>query len=364
MWKDKSIDKIFKYFGYDVNGNYSSDEQRAEVRNRAITAMKTYGQIPDDVMDKVVSYSDEQLKREEREKERRENERRRLAQIAATKASNREQQVFEDDDEAKALFQHLVDNGDIYTEDIEEKTEKRNELTQKLEKLKDKFQKLKDSKTNNQKVVDMMVKLEVNIDAIESEIDELNEEIEENDIYGVVYEEQWDYYGLRSFETPYGEYAVGTEDDAEEAAKQYLRDAIDSEGVDMFSSWVIENNINKGELIGDIKESQKEYYEEEVRDNLGDYFDDYDEDDEETHPSEEEIDDMIESLASERAEDIANDMQELEVYGYNLNDYVDIEGMVEDIISHDGIAHSLSTYDGTEENVQINGTWYNIYRIG
>ena len=364
MWKDKSIDKVFKYFGYDVNGNYSSDEQRAEVRNRAISTMKSYGQIPDDIMDKVVSYSDEQLKREERERERRENERRRLAQIAATKVSNREQQVFEDDDEVNALYQFLVDNGDIYNEDIEEKVEKRNELSQKLEKLKDKFQKLKDSKSNNQKVVDMMVKLEVNMDAIESEIDELNEEIEENDIYGVVYEQQWDHYGLRSFETPYGEYAVGTEDEAEEAAKQYLRDTIDEQGVDMFSSWVVQNNINKDDLISDIKEYEKEYYEDEVRDNLDNYFEDYDEDDEETHPSEEEIDDMVETMATNRAEEIVDDINELEAYGYNLTDYVDIEGMVEDIISHDGIAHSLSTYDGNEENVQINGTWYNIYRIG
>lgn len=362
MWANKSIDKIFKYFGYDVNGTFSSDEKRAEARSSAIERMKVYGQIPDDIMSKVTTYNDEQIKNEQREKERREAERRRRAQIAATKASNRDIDAFEDDDEAKAVYEHLIDNGDIHLDDIEEKTEEREELKKKLESLKEKFQRLEGSKSKDQRVLDMMVKLEVNIDAIESEIEELTEEIEENDIYGVLYEQQWTHYGLREFETDYGDYAVGTEEDSEAAAKQYLEQYIDDNGVDGFSSWVVDNNINKDALIADIKESQEEYYNDDVRYDLSNYFEDYDEDDEETHPSEDEIEEMIENLANERAEDIANDPNELEVYGYDIRDYIDMEGVIEDIISADGIGHTLSMYDGQEHNIQINGTWYNVYR--
>lgn len=363
MWANKSIDKIFKYFGYDVNGTFSSDEKRAESRTSAIERMKVYGQIPDDIMSKVTTYNDEQIKNEQREKERREAERRRRAQIAATKASNREQDAFEDDDEAKAVYEHLTDNGDIHLDDIEEKTEEREELKKKLESLKEKFQRLEGSKSKDQRVLDMMVKLEVNIDAIESEIEELTEEIEENDIYGVLYEEQWTHYGLRSFETEYGDFAVGTEEESEAAARDSLTQLIDDNGVEGFSSWVIDANINKESLINDIKESQKEYYDDDVRYDLSNYFEDYDEDDEETHPSEDEIEEMIENLANERAEDIADDPNELEVYGYDIRDYIDVDGVIDDIISHDGVAHTISHYDGEEHQYEINGTWYNVYRV-
>lgn len=360
MWNNKSIDKIFKYFGYDVNRSFSSDEARAKSRDEAIKRMETYGQIPDDVMDKVKSYNDDMVKNELAQRERMEAERRRRAQIAATKISNRDDDVYDDDEYAQAVYQHLVEEGDV--EDIDEKVQERDELEKKLKSLKDKFERLEGSKSNDQRVVNMMVNLEINIDAIESEIDELTDDIEENDIYGVLYEQQWTHYGLREFETPNADYAVGTEEESEEAAREYLTQYIDDNGVDGFSSWVVESNIDKDKLIEDLIEAQKEYYEDDVRYDLSSYFDEYDEDDEETHPSEEEIDELIQNLAQERAEDIANDPNELSAYGYDVRDYVDMDGVVADVINSDGIGHTLSMYDGQEHNVQINGTWYNVYR--
>jgi hypothetical protein len=358
MFKNKTVESVFKYFGYDLNKNFKSDKEKAEVRDKAIKNMELSGLVPDEVINKVKTYNDEQIKREQQEKERREAERRRLAQIRATKERNREDDVYADDEHALAVYQHLVDEGEVEEVDDSELNDLKEELKDKQTKL----QRLKDSGSSEQRVLDLIDKLEIRIDALESEIDETEEELYENDIYGVLYEQNWTHYGLREFETPHGDYAVGTEEESEDAAKEYMTNYIDENGVDGFSSWVVENNLDTDRLKSDIKDGLLEYYEDMIREDLEDYFEDYDEDDEETHPSDSDIEEKAEEMAEDRADDMVEYKGELEDYGYDINDYLDIEGIVEDVINADGIGHTLSMYDGNEHNIRINDTWYNVYR--
>lgn len=41
----------------------------------------------------------------------------------------------------------------------------------------------------------------------------------------------------------------------------------------------------------------------------------------------------------------------------------DVDAFIEDAISSDGRGHFMSSYDGEENEVQVNGTYYFIYRI-
>lgn len=45
-----------------------------------------------------------------------------------------------------------------------------------------------------------------------------------------------------------------------------------------------------------------------------------------------------------------------------LKDYIDWEAVAEDIVDTDGIANALATYDGNENEEEVNGTTYYIYR--
>ena len=361
MWNNKPIDMVFKYFGYDMNGQFSSDEEKAKVRASAIERMKTYGQLPDEVMDKVLSYNDNQIASELRDKKRKEDERRRVLEMRRTMRSNRENDVWADDDYAKALYQHLVSEGEV--EDIVDETEEVEELKETLQKYETKLERLLGSGDNSLKVTEKITKLEIKIDEIKSNIDELEDTIESNDIYGVLYEPQWTHYGLRSFTfNDDNEYAVGTEEESEEAGKEYLTNMIDDEGPEVFSSWVLENNIDEERLKSDVKDSYVEYYNDDVRYDLSAYFEDYDEDDEETHPGDDDIEELVEGMADDRADELVNDLDELKANGWDITDYVDIDGLIEDVINADGLAHQLSSYDGTEYTEIVNDKYYNIYR--
>ena len=71
------------------------------------------------------------------------------------------------------------------------------------------------------------------------------------------------------------------------------------------------------------------------------------------------IDNMVESLVSERMYDVVAAIEEL---GMDIEEYIDVDQMIENSIDTDGTGNALGTYDGTENEAQINGTWYYVYR--
>ena len=237
------------------------------------------------------------------------------------------------------------------------------------------------------------------------------DEEEGESIYNLVPTE-YPHYNLLTFEWLGGddtgtEWAVGTWDEVYEAAKDYQQNIWDDMGMEGWNRNFIMNYIDEGEIqsyledmyeddvsqnpevyfdgddlpLADWQESEIEKLEEEYE-GLEEIFlgDDYEEDDRDSaqermeeivdeiqdikddpqgEPTVGMIDDMVESLVSERMYDIPATMEEL---GMSIEDYVDVDQMIEDSIDMDGTGNSLGTYDGTENEAQINGTWYYVYR--
>ena len=113
MWKNKTVDKIFKYFGYDPSSSFTNDEEKATKRASALAKMKAYGKIPSDVLQNVIDYDDTQIEQEKHAAERKRRERERLLNIRRTKDSNRENDSFSDDFPAKAVYQFIMDEGEL-----------------------------------------------------------------------------------------------------------------------------------------------------------------------------------------------------------------------------------------------------------
>ncbi len=364
MWENKTVDKIFKYFGYDTTSNFENDEVKAKKRDSAIKKMTVYGKIPDKILQKVISYNDKEIEREKSAAEYRRREQERLQLIRVTKNSNRVNDVFTDDLPAKAVYQFIMDEQLLsYDEnDIDSFKSDREELQEKLLKVKSKLDKLNGSNNTSTKVTDMIDALEIKVDEIESEIDELTDDIQSEDIYATLYEAQYEFYGLRQFETDYGDYSVGLEDEVESAAKDSLSEQLDDTGIEGISSWVIDSNMDEKSLEEDLKQNYYEYYNDDVRYDLESWFADYDEDDEETHPSEDDIEERVDELVEERVSDLMNDLDEVWEMGYSMKEYIDLDGVADDIIQNDGYGNVLSSYDGNENIVEMDGVDYYIFR--
>jgi len=75
--------------------------------------------------------------------------------------------------------------------------------------------------------------------------------------------------------------------------------------------------------------------------------------------------DAIKKAVEARLDDIRNDpIDELKSWGItDLNRYIDMEKLIDGVISDDGRGNGLSGYDGNENEISYNGTTYYIYRI-
>jgi Spy/CpxP family protein refolding chaperone len=245
------------------------------------------------------------------------------------------------------------------------------------------------------------------------------------DSYGVVVEEDEDiynllpaessHYGLPTFEWM-GEddqgltMAIGDWDQVYEAAKEYTQNLWDDMGSEAFSQSFVENYIDEdsirsyfedlfendvryspeswfddedlplsNEQVSEIAklEEEKETLDEIIANHGDEYTDDEIElaedrfkeiEDEiedinnnpEGEPTEEMIENIVSSLVDEKMYDVVNSMSE---YGMEIDEYVDVDRLIEDVVDMDGIGPALSSYDGDEHEEQINGTWYHAIRV-
>jgi len=237
----------------------------------------------------------------------------------------------------------------------------------------------------------------------------VDEEVGES-IYNLIPTE-YSHYDLLTFEwlgddETGSEWTVGDWDEVYEAAKEYQKGIWDDVGVEGWNRDFIMNYIDTAEIesyleelfeydvesnpevyfdddlpLAEWQESEIEKLEEEYE-TLEDIFldDDYEQDDrdaaeERMEEIEEEIQnikddpqgeptvgmisDMVESLVSDKMDDIPQTINE---FGIDINEYIDVEQMIEDSIDIDGIGNSLGTYDGAENEALINGKWYYVYR--
>ena len=248
-------------------------------------------------------------------------------------------------------------------------------------------------------------------------VDEYGVSVDEEEGEGI-YElvpARYNHYDLPTFEWVGDDdtgitFAVGTWDEVWQAAKEYMEGLWDDQGADGWSNSFIESHIDEQEVreyfydmfsddvnnnyesyfdtdelpLSDEQESQvaklKEEAEEldEITKNVDDVYNEdevelaedrwneiddeitYIESDPEGEPTEEQIEDMVNSRVDDAMYDMVASMTD---YGLDISDYVDQDALFESAIDSDGVGNSLSSYDGNDNEVMINDTWYHVFRI-
>ena len=243
--------------------------------------------------------------------------------------------------------------------------------------------------------------------------DDGEEEDEREGIYNLI-PSQYSHYNLPTFEWVGNDdtgitFAVGTWDEVYEAAKEYQQNLWDDTGAEGWSKSFIESHIDEQQ----VREYFYDMFDDDVSNNYESYFDEddlplsdeqesqiaklkeeaeeldeitrneddvYNEDevelaedryneidseiidiqsDPEGEPTVEQIEDVVNSRVDDAMYDIIQSMEE---HMLSIDDYIDTDALFESAIDSDGVGNSLSSYDGDDNEVMINDTWYHVFR--
>jgi hypothetical protein len=313
------------------------------------------------------------------------------------------EQGDETGEKAHALFDNLVNNGEIEPLSDEDK-EKLTILRRKLQDLEQEYDNLDD---NDERVSELQ-------DAMDETISEI-EELEENDIdvYMMYPQPRYTHYGLQQFEVlipgfKNNEYTVGTDEEMDDAALQYAKNYVDDVGAEGFSESFIEDYLDVDAIVSMAEDD----YEYQVRDYPDSYFsdddyeltseqeerieqlesqiedleiqqneldtdrEDYDElyEDFQNHIDalQEELDsievdtepteEMIENKVYELVRDVRRDpLDYLKNYGLSIKEYIDEDALAQGLVDSDGWG-IMNSYDGQYDTEEVNGVTYYIMR--
>ena len=312
---------------------------------------------------------------------------------------------------ANALFEWLVNEGELVTATDEEKEELKT-LQEKLDELQEKY----DSDELESEEVSSLY------DEI-SEIEERIDEITANyvDVYELV-KLYYGHYGLDQFEVlslPGREYTVATESEMDDAALVYAKSYIDDVGVEGFNRGFVDDYIDEDAIKeyiedfyrSDVQESPESYFsdddfqlteeQEERKEQLETYIsemedmkseledeqneldsdgDEYseiqeklDEIDEniekaqdeldsiepETEPTDEMIEEKVQEFVDDRMGDPIGFLRE---FGLDLGEYIDKDALAQGLVDADGYG-VMNSYDGTYDTIDFNGETYYIMRV-
>ena len=306
-------------------------------------------------------------------------------------------------EKAHALFENLINNGEIDLLSDEDK-EKLTILRRKLQDLEQEYEGLDDND-------DRVYEVQEAIDETQSEIDELEEN--DADVYMMYPNSRYSHYGLLQFEVLIpgfkgNEYSVGTEEEMDEAALQYAKNYVDDVGADGFTESFIEDYLDVDAIVNMAEED----YDYQVRDYPDSYFSDsdyeltyeqeqrieqlesqiedleqqkleLDSDDENYYDYEEDLDNQIEALQEEldsievntepTEEMIENKVNELvrdvrrdpldylKNYGLDIKEYIDEDELAQGLVNSDGWG-LMNSYDGQYDSEEVNGVTYYIMR--
>ena len=219
----------------------------------------------------------------------------------------------------------------------------------------------------------------------------------------------YDYYGMYEFEYGGAEYAVGDDEAADEAATERTRSLIDDIGYEGFSPSFMEWHVD-GDRVADYAE---DWFWDDMSDSPEDYLDDDDRElSKEAENNIDLLDEMIGEFQSDLEEtdnqmdeeELLSKIEELEIekqdisddddnYEYteeakdnyverrknevkddpvgflrdfgmeeSIKDFIDEDDFIEAVIEADGRGHTLSSYDGNENEISFDDEWYYIYR--
>ena len=306
-------------------------------------------------------------------------------------------------EKAQALFENLINNGEIDLLSDEDK-EKLTILRRKLQDLEQEYEGLDDND-------DRAYEVQEAIDETQSEIDELEEN--DADVYMMYPNSRYTHYGLTQFEVlipgfKNNEYTVGTEEEMDDAALQYAKNYIDDVGAEGFNESFIEDYLDVDAIIRIAEED----YEYQVRDYPDSYFNDddfelteeqearievlesqiedleqqkleLDSDDDNYYDYEEDLDnqiealqeeldgievdtepteDMIENKVAELVRDVRRDpLDYLKNYGLSIKEYIDEDALAQGLVDSDGWG-VMNGYDGQYDSEEVNGVTYYIMR--
>jgi peptidoglycan hydrolase CwlO-like protein len=321
---------------------------------------------------------------------------------------------IEDTDEiglkANALFQNLIENGEISVLDDEEQQTLDN-LQSQLESLE---QQQTDYDTSNEDWQEVWDSLQERIEEVEQEIEDVGKN--DGDVYDI-YPTKYKHYGLTQFEVLMGgfrnkEYSVGDYDEMEEASLEYAKQYIDEVGVDGFREYFLQDNIDEDSLREYVSDSYEddvwqnpevyfndndfeltdeeekrieqleEYIErmEEEQSNLEGEIEDPDEYSErydeiqnmidkaqeeldniepDKEPTQEMVDRVIENLVDDALRDPVRYIRD---NGLNIKNFIDEDELAKSLIESDGWG-IMNGYDGQYDEVTINDTSYYVMRV-
>ena len=219
----------------------------------------------------------------------------------------------------------------------------------------------------------------------------------------------YDYYGMYEFEYGGAEYAVGLDEAADEAAIERTRSLIDDIGYEGFNPSFMEWHVD-GDQVADYAE---DWFWDDMSDSPEDYLDDDDREltqhskdeiekiNEEIGHLQEDLEELDSEVEREVAQDRIDELEELkedikmddDSYEYteeakdnyverrkdevkddpvgflrdfgmeeSIKDFIDEDDFIEAVIEADGRGHTLSSYDGNENEISFDDEWYYIYR--
>jgi hypothetical protein len=287
--------------------------------------------------EQIKIWSDKNAAELERQRLNREREATRLARVRAEEQERREADEWNLEEcgncneaaRANALFQYLISENEIEPITEEEKLQ--------LESLRNELEELEtiyDNAENPEELTDVVNR----ISEIEQEIEDIESK---QDIYEII-PNGYTHYGLTMFEYGGAEYAVGTESETEEAAKEAVRNLLDDIGIEGFNGGFVENFIDEDEVENYIRN----FFDYDVRENPDVYLDD--EYKELSRSQEKEI---IELQEEER--NVHQQIQSLQEEKNNLDDESeDLEEDIDEKISE--LEERISEIDDEIEQIKDN----------
>jgi hypothetical protein len=307
---------------------------------------------------------------------------------------------------AHAVFKFLVGTGEV-----EEKTK---EDLVELDRLKTE---LESTNTEYEREGEGRQDLIDRIEELEDELKELNNKI---DVYNIV--PDGEYYDLTKFKVidvgiDDNGYTAGTDDEMMDSAKVYLEQLIDDIGVEGFNKDFVNNYLDVDMIVRDITdylyddlyESPESYFNDDERilsaqqqenieimeqrinsieniikklseqnqvnndPTITSKINEFEEMIDELKEKIQEINDdpqgiWPDKLYDEKYEELKNNAEDdyeyyMDMFGFETNNYIDKDKLIEGIIDSDGYGATLNGYDGDAEEEYVEGKLFYVMRI-
>ena len=387
----------------------------SKVYEEMMSAIEKY--MNSEYPEQIKIYTDRELARKERERQ----ETLRIARVlndrrekAADRRTENEWQLGPDCPEeglkAHALLEWLVDQLDVDSR-TPEQTARLMMLEELLPQLQEQEIELENEGEDTSEISDRIYE-------VENEILDLSDKI---DVYNII--PTGDYYDMDEFEVIDAglddrRYAVGDEDEVKTSCEEKVKQLIDDIGYEGFSRGFAQSFIDAQQVADyaedylgeDVYNNPEVYLDENDRqlsesqereisvlkyrisktqkeiENLGNVLD-VEENDWSITDKIEELEDFIkefegeiediendpdgdfpDDLIQEKIDDLVDDVRRdpeafLNEHGLDWENFIDKDEFIQGVIDADGYGHTLNGYDGSADEMNVQGNWYYVMRI-